>query len=589
VGVHEEFRLVVSPDVANQGQWLVTVDECPVPGLAGPKGSVAPTLTRANLDMLRSRDGWPNPAGLQQIGKAVWQSILTAGAEAALTASRYQLAGGQHGLRFVLVLQGQESEIVDPTKIRLSELPVEALYSDVDQFLATDITTPISRSFQWKPDRPPQRVVRPLRVLVAIASPSDKPRAKIDSEKAVIQAALSDLIEARAVEVEFVVQATRAAVAAQLRAKPYHVLHFVGHGGFDVVGDVDAPRAHLCFVRPGSDLSDPTDAETLSVMLRNSSVRLVVITACSSAAPAPAVHSSLLDAGPLGTRAFDGVAQRTVAGVSGVSAAVAMQFDLEDAGAVEFSKVFYENLLEPDLALDEVVTMARRALVVQFQVGHRAWVTPTVYWRCEGGKVFEIEPSTGPLDAATLEELSGIDAQLSVYRQHLDKITAQPADVQPLVADLRMDWIAQVEQLLALRAGLFGESLRISGTRVAAGQEVRCRLSLRVVPPGPIGQIQFRLEYPGDKAIFAGSEAGADVMMPPATAVLGDGALHVVLANASGGQRWGGQEYELGFLRFKVPPTVAPSLADVRLSAAEVIRDGQQLPFTPVDGLLFIE
>jgi hypothetical protein len=298
---------------------------------------------------------------------------------------------------------------------------------------------------------------------------------------------------------------------------------------------------------------------------------------------------NLLDAGPLGTRAFDGVAQHTVAGVSGVSAAVAMQFDLEDVGAVQFSKVFYENLLKPDLALDEVVTIARQALVLQFQLGHRAWVTPTVYWRCKGGKVFEIDPSIWPLDAATLEELRGIDAQLSVYRQHLDKMAAQPAHVRALVAELWLEWIGEVEQLLARRARLFGESLRICGTRVAAGQEVRCRLSLRVGNPGPIGQIQFRLEYPGDKAIFAGSEAGADVMIPPATAVLGDGALHVVLVNASGGQQWGGQEYELGFLRFTVPRTVAPSLADIRLRAAEVISDSQPLTFAPVDGLLFIE
>jgi CHAT domain len=589
MGVDAEFRLVVSPDLVTRGNWEILLQECPVATLTGSKGSVVPAVTRADLDMLRSRNGWPNPVGLQQIGKAVWRSILTAGAEAALAASRNQLAASHDGLRFVLVLQGQESEIVDPTKIQLSELPVEVLYSEVDQFLATDLTTPISRSFQWKPDRPPLRVVLPLRILIAIASPSDKPPADVAREEAVIRLALADLISARAVEVDFVAQATRETVAAQLKAKPYHVLHFVGHGGFDVVGDVDTPRAHLCFVRPDSDLSDPTDAETLSVMLKNSGVRLLVITACSSASPTPPVPGNLLDAGPLGTRAFDGVAQRAVAGVSGVTAAVAMQFDLEDVGATQFSKAFYENLLEPGLALDEVVTMARQALVVLFQLGHRAWVTPAVYWRCVGGKVFEIEPSMRPLDPAKLSELHGIDMQLSVYREHVAKIAAQPPDVRAAVNDLRLEWIADVEQLLAQRAGLFGESLRICGTRVAAGQEARCRLSLRVGNPGPIGLIQFRLEYPGDKVIFAGSEAGADVDIPPATAALGDGVLLVILANASSGRPWGGQEYELGFLRFTVPPTVDPSLVDFRLTASEVIRNGQPLAFTPVDGLLFIE
>jgi hypothetical protein len=266
-----------------------------------------------------------------------------------------------------------------------------------------------------------------------------------------------------------------------------------------------------------------------------------------------------------------------------------MQFDLEDVGAVRFSKVFYENLLKLDLALDEVVTMARQALVLLFQLGHRAWVTPGVYSRCQGGKVFEIEPSIRPLNAATLEELHGIDMQLSVYREHVARIAAQPPDVRAAVDTLRLEWIAEVEQLLARRAELFGESLRICGARVTAGQEVRCRLSLRVGNPGPIGQIQFRLEYPGDEVIFTGSEAGADVDIPPATAPLRNGVLLVILANASSGQQWGGQEYELGLLRFTVPPTISASLLDIRLTAAEVIRNGQPLIFTPIDGLLFIE
>ena len=586
---YTEFRLVVSPDLATPGNWSVTVQKTPVAGLAGPKGSVVSVLTRAHLDTLRSRNGWPNPASLQQIGKAVWQSVFTDPAAAAFTASLQSAVQRQQGLRFVLVLQGQESEVADPARVRLSEVPVEVLYDDVNQFLATDITTPISRSFQWDPDRQPQRVVLPLRVLVAIASPSDKPPANIAQELAAIKRVVKPLTDAKALDVDYVEQATRSAVAAQLKAKPYQVMHFIGHGGFDVVGDVETPRAHLCFIRPDSSQSDPTDADTLSIMLKNSGVRLLVITACSSAAPTPAIPGDPVAPGPLGTRAFEGVAQQAVAGVSGVTAAVAMQFDLEDVGAVEFSRVFYENLLQPGLALDEIVTIARQALVLRLQAGHRAWITPAVYWRCEGGKVFEIEPSVQPLDAQTLQQLQGIDAQLAVYRDYVEKIASEPPEVRAAVDTLRLDWIAQIEQLLARRAELFGESIQIRGARAPAGHEVICRLSLRMRWPGTISVIHFRLEYPASQISFVRSEAGADVALPPAVAMLGDGVLHAVLVNPSAGEPWTPQEYELGFFRFLVPQGTAPSLVDIRLTAPQVIRDGQPLAVTPADGILFVE
>jgi hypothetical protein len=589
MGAYADFRLILSPDLATQGNWTLTLDECPLPELVGPKGSVAPTVTRAHLNTLRSRNGWPNPVGLEQVGRAVWQSVMTPAVEGAFAASLQTVVGNQQGLRFVLVLQGQESETTNQAAIRLSELPVEALYNDAHQFMATDVKTPISRSFQWKPDRPPQRVILPLRVLVAMASPTDKPPTNIEQEIQAIQSSVEHLTGSGALELEIIQQAERATVAARLKAKPFHVLHFIGHGGFDVVGDVEVPRAHLCFVRPGNSRSDPTDADTLLVMLRNTGVRLVVITACSSAAPTPPLIPEPLDPGPLGTGAFEGVAQRLVAGVSGVTAAVAMQFDLEDIGAVEFSKVFYENLLQPGLALDEVVTMARQALVTLLQAGHRAWLTPAVHWRCQGGNVFEIDPTVRQLDAQTLGELQAIDTQLAVYREYVQKIEAEPAAVRTAVNDLRLEWIMRIQQLMSQRGELVGESVRLQGARVAAGQEATCRLSLRMRQPGTVGLINLRVQYPDDRLVFAGSDAGSNVGGPPAIAPLSAGVLQMVFVNPSGGQSWSAGEYELGFLRFSVLQGSSPGVVDVQLASPVITRNGQEVAIAPADGVLFIE
>ena len=87
----DEFRVVLTPDLQTQGNWTVLLQNCPIPALAGPKGSVQPGVTREQLIRLRSRHGWPDRNELQAIGQSVWQSLMTPDLEAAfldLTANR---------------------------------------------------------------------------------------------------------------------------------------------------------------------------------------------------------------------------------------------------------------------------------------------------------------------------------------------------------------------------------------------------------------------------------------------------------------------------------------------------------------------
>lgn len=581
---YAEFRMVVSPDLANQGQWTTEIVKCPVVGLAGPQGTVMPMVTQAQLATLRSRNGWPNPQVLEQIGTSVWQSVMNPTVQAAFFSSLQKSVNEGTKLRLVIVLQGQEN-VANPAAILLSELPVESLYHPLEHFIATSLTTPVSRSFKQDPDRPALKIGLPLRVLVAVACPSDKPLANIAQEVQVINQAVGHL--GHVLDIEVLQQATRDELRKRLRSKPYHVLHFIGHGGFDVVGDVEVPRAHLCFIRPDSTDSDPTDADTLSVLLRNSGVRLVVMTACSSAAPVPP-GAGQLDTGPLGTRAFDGMAQRLVAGVSGVTATVAMQFDLEGVAAVEFTRAFYDSLLVPGRPIDEVVTIARQALIAQLQAGHRAWITPAVYSRCVDGKVFDIDLSIQNPDPQALSEIVGIDASVGALRNVLERMAPQPGDQGGRIDSLRTDWIVKINSQLARKAELLKNAVRVDGVGVAPGQEVLCRLSLRISQQGVIGPVAFRLEYPADKLAFLHSEGGADVAGPPPAADQGGGAILVALVAPSGGAPWQPREYELGFIRFAVVPGVAPTVLDLRVTGLQVTRDGQPVAASSIDGMLFV-
>jgi CHAT domain len=590
VSSYAEFRLVVTPDTADRTMWRVTVDECPLPGLVGDKGSLAPTLTRPELNQLRSAQDWPNLATLRTIGEAVWSSVMTPDAKAALLASIQSTQDDGKRLRIVVVLQGDtDQEEGAGSAIRLSELPVEALHQNDLEFIATDLSTPISRSLQARPDRDPANVVGPLRVLVALAAPTDKPPADIGAERDEIRDAVSAITgPGGALEIDVVEQATRTGVADKLRQKPYHVLHFIGHGGFEVIGQVKTPRAHLCFVRPdGSGLSDPTDADTLLTMLRNTSVRLVVITACSSAAPTAPAPNVELDPGPLGTGAFDGVAQRLVSGVSPVNAAVAMQFDLETSGAVAFSKAFYTHLLEPGVALDEVVTHARRALIVALEAGHRAWVTPTVYWRAKDGRVFDIDNSQVGADDATLSAIGNLNSQIVIHRGTLEKIAARTSEDRPALAEFRDDAVAAIAALSAERAELLGETIRVTGGTVTPGTEARCRLTLRIRQPGTVDLVALTVNFPPEALTFVGTEAGADSATPPMVAP-SEGAVQVSVIDPGGGNQWPVGEYELGFLRFELVGATPPPLIDVTVTAPRVNRDGAVAPFKSSDGLVIV-
>ncbi len=583
MATYDEFRLVLTPNLLTLGQWDVHLAACPIPNLVGPKGSLAPSLTRNQLKRLRSRHGWPNLGDLEQIGGDVWRSVLTPMAEAALEACLAYAQLNARPLRIVLVVPGQESgQLVEKT-VQLAELPVEALYKDSHSFLATDLITPVSRSFQYEPDREPYKVALPLRVLVVVATPRDKPQADAMAEVQTMHQALDPLEEVGALKLDFCDPPTRLELGRRLAAQPYHIVHFIGHGGFDVVGDDPTPRAHLCFVRPDSPESDPMDAPTLLEALRNTPVRLVVITACSSAAPTP-------DQEPYSTGAFEGVAQRLFSPGSDISGVVAMQFDMEEQAAVTFTKTFYTHLLTPGRRLDEVVTLARKQLVMLLQSGHRAWVTPAVFWRCRDGQVFDLAPLVAPLDDATQAKLREIEVEQKAYRRILADMQRQPAEIRQSLSPLRLQYRQELEALEHRRGQLLGETVRLWGGSARLGQVFESRLTLQLRAPGRIDLIQVTVQYPTVQMAFQKVVAGQHFAgSPPVVIEPTEGQVQVVLPTPSGGQEWAPGEYEVGRLQFLLPAGAQPGIVDLQIVQADVRRGGLVAMFKPLSGVVFVE
>jgi formylglycine-generating enzyme required for sulfatase activity len=73
----------------------------------------------------------------------------------------------------------------------------------------------------------------------------------------------------------------------------------------------------------------------------------------------------------------------------GLPAVLAMQYEITDNAAVEFSRSFYEALAE-SMPVDAAVVEARKA--ISFAVNNTVeWGTPVLYMRAPDGKVFDIE------------------------------------------------------------------------------------------------------------------------------------------------------------------------------------------------------
>jgi hypothetical protein len=253
----------------------------------------------------------------------------------------------------------------------LANLPWEMLYDQGDDwFIALSNMTPVVRYIQL-PDPPRAlHVTLPLRVLVIRSEPVDYPRLDLEAEWAQVAAALSELTDAGAIAFTELASPTMSDLRRALLRDSFHVLHYMGHGGFD-----EQSGGVLLFAdRTGHSV--PVTAGDLGVLLRDhTSMRLAVLNACEGARSDPADP-------------FAGVADTLVR--RGIPAVVAMQYEFSDDAAIEFAPALY-GALAAGLPIDAAVGEARKAV---YTVSPLEWATPVLYLRAADGQLFDITQET---------------------------------------------------------------------------------------------------------------------------------------------------------------------------------------------------
>jgi hypothetical protein len=318
----------------------------------------------------------PEVARAREFGTQLFDRVFSGDVRDCLNNSRGRTQAAGQGLRIRLRL----------TKVpELLDLPWELMFDRrYNRFVALDDGTTVVRHLPVAEPVVPMRVNAPLRVLVAISNP----RGDLDTgqEWVKLTSAFAGVIERGQVEVERLQPATFDGLDARLHAATFHVLHFVGHGGYDAA----TQSGFLCFETERKGEKRVGAARLADLLRPHRSLRLVVLNACEGG------RTSRDDA-------FAGVAQSLVQ--SAIPAVVAMQFPVTDKAAIEFAAAFYAGLASGrpvDLALAD----ARRNVNLKGEEGDIEWATPVLYMR-GGGALFDIgagvrvEPGVRPLPSPT--------------------------------------------------------------------------------------------------------------------------------------------------------------------------------------------
>ena len=358
-----EFRLRIERGT-EEGTYRV---ECSGLGGDGAGGFTLP-VHRHGARELRA-EGRPDAAGVRKIESPEMQLARKFGGQLfgavmqGKTGELYRTAWSEaratgQGLRITLSL----TDVPE-----LGGIPWEYLYDD----RTSSRSTPGRRSSATSTCRSlagPLDVELPLRILGVISNPLDAEPLDVELEKAKLEDALKPLKDANAVAIDWLEEPTLLGLTKKVRNDTYHILHFIGHGGFD---DASGEGALLFEDAAGRGRAVSGD-QLAAVLYEKRALRLVLLNSCEGA------RNAVKDP-------FSGVAASLVQ--REVPAVIGMQFEITDRAAVLFASEFYAMLAEGQ-PIDSAISEAR--LAIWADSNDVEWGTPVLFMRVADGRLFNV-------------------------------------------------------------------------------------------------------------------------------------------------------------------------------------------------------
>ncbi|MBI2204741.1 MAG: CHAT domain-containing protein [Candidatus Rokubacteria bacterium] len=326
---------------------------------------------------VRRRVEEPDLVVVKEAGHTLFQAAFAGTVGDCLTRSIDRAARDGATLRIRLRL-GDAPELAD--------LPWEYLYDKQhDRLLGLHVDTPLVRYLDLPTAIPTLTVAPPLGILVVASSPRDAAALNVAREIENVRESLARVTPAIAT-IDYLGpnsphRATLDNLIARLRQPGrYHVIHFIGHGGFDA----SVEGGFLLLENEHEYKEDVAGHELALLFQAHRSIRVVVLNACEGARSSPADP-------------FSGVAQTLVK--DGIPAVVAMQAEITDEAAIIFAGEFYSTLADGQ-TIEAAVVRARVALYLNRR--HVEWGTPVLYSRAPDGRVFDIEARPPRVNAESI-------------------------------------------------------------------------------------------------------------------------------------------------------------------------------------------
>lgn len=324
-------------------------------------------LHKVEIEMLRSRSvGRRRPSqqerAAEELGSRLYEALFDGTVLLRWERSREIAEQSDRDLRLKL-------RIEDP---KLASVPWEFLFDKSrGEFVTLSTRYSLVRYLNLPQPRSPLPIQLPLKILGVVSSPDDLPTLDVEAERLEVAEALETPVRKGLVVLNWLPGQGWRDLQRAMAVGQWHVVHFIGHGQFDPQTDEGA------VAMVGRDGRARAISATIlgRLLADHKSLRLAVLNACEGA------RGGTWDI-------FSSASAILVR--RGIPAVLAMQFEISDLSAIEFSRTFYTYLGE-GFPVDRAVTEARKAMSVVAQGPE--WGTPVLYMNTTSGRIFRVEES----------------------------------------------------------------------------------------------------------------------------------------------------------------------------------------------------
>ncbi|WP_348253059.1 CHAT domain-containing protein [Funiculus sociatus] len=205
---------------------------------------------------------------------------------------------------------------------------------------------------------------QPIKILMAIAAPTDQESLDLKQEASHLQAELSKRSHNGLPEIQLTVldQPGSEQLTHELEQGQYQVFHYAGHS------DQGADGGALYLVSRKTGLTETLSGDDLAGLLVNNGVQLAVFNSCRGA------HTAM-------SNSSDGAAERNLADAlvkRGIKSVLAMAERIPDRVALTLARRFYSNLNQ-GYPIDLSLSRARQNLISTYGSRQLYWALPILY------------------------------------------------------------------------------------------------------------------------------------------------------------------------------------------------------------------